>query len=234
MSGVFGIALTTRLGYKNGMKRGVKSFRWRRYPSGLPLRRVPGISPSVGGFSLIELLIVVALMLFLTSLYWNPNRNNRQRQLKQACQANLQKLYIALQIYSNDSGGRFPVVTGAQTSEEAFAPLVPRYTSDTAVFLCPASKDSVAGESLLKSRISYAYYMGLSATNGHALVSDQQVDTRAKVAGQDAFSTTGKPPGANHGKSGGNFLFCDGHVESSPAEPPFALDLGPGVKLVNP
>ncbi|HWX21448.1 MAG TPA: prepilin-type N-terminal cleavage/methylation domain-containing protein [Candidatus Binatia bacterium] len=211
------------------MKRGQMNLRCR----GNSFRHVTALA-SHRAFSLIELLIVVALMLLLTTLYWSPSKGSRQRQLKKSCQANLEKIYIAMQIYANDSAGRFPLVPGAQTSEEALAPLVPRYSSDTAVFLCPASKDSFAGESFLKSQISYAYYMGFAPTNSHVLLSDQQVDTRSKVAGQDAFSSTGKPPGANHGKYGGNFLFCDGHVEPSPAETPFALEVGTGTKLLNP
>jgi prepilin-type processing-associated H-X9-DG protein len=65
-------------------------------------------------------------------------------------------------------------------------------------------------------------------------MSDKQVDNLAKASGQDVFSTTGKPPGNNHEKSGGNILFCDGRAEFSPARAPFALPLGEGVVLLNP
>jgi prepilin-type N-terminal cleavage/methylation domain-containing protein/prepilin-type processing-associated H-X9-DG protein len=200
------------------------------------MTRCPGRGCCSNGFSLVELLVTVAIILILTTLYWSPNRANRQHGLQISCQKNLQKAYIALEIYAKDSGGRFPQLKGAQTSGEVLDVLVPRYTSDTSVFICPGSNDSLlgGGESLRGRRISYAYYMGRCLTNSLVLMSDRQVDTRAKAAGQPVFSTTGKPPGNNHRQYGGNFLFCDGHVELEPATVPFAFELGPGEVLLNP
>lgn len=188
------------------------------------------------GFSLIELLLVIVIVLVLTTLYWSPNRASRQQALLAACQKNLQKSYIALEIYANDNGGLFPQVPGAQTSEQALDLLVPKYTSDPSIFICPGSHDDLlsGGQSLLHRRISYAYYMGRGLSNAAPLMSDCQVNTNAKAAGQAAFSTTGEPPGNNHRKSGGNFLFCDGHVEQTPPVVPFALSLGKGETLLNP
>ncbi len=63
--------------------------------------------------------------------------------------------------------------------------------------------------------------MGRStSTPQQVLMSDRQVDTQSKAAGQAVFSSTGKPPGSNHDKYGGNLLFCDGHVELIPAQHP--------------
>ena len=186
---------------------------------------------------MIELLVVIALILILTMLFWGGRSSGRQRQQQQSCQKNLQKIFIAMEIYSRDSTGQFPVVAGAKTSEEALDLLVPRYTVDTGSFICPGSTDSslIGSESLSKHKISYAYYMGRRSPDAsEALMSDEQVDTLAKAAGQPAFSTTGKGPGNNHPKSGGNFLFVDGRVEHSSARSPFSLMLTQGVVLLNP
>src|SRR5262249_2220642 len=85
-------------------------------------------------FSLIELLITMAIILILATLYWSPNSANRQRPFQSACQKNLQKIYVALQIYGNEHAGKLPQVAGARTSQEALDLLVPKYTSDTASF----------------------------------------------------------------------------------------------------
>ncbi len=189
------------------------------------------------GFSLIEMLISLAILLILfTMLYGFGSRSNQMNQRKR-CQGNLQKMYIALQLYSNDSNGRFPLTTNARSSEEVLDVLVPRYCSDTAVFVCPGSKDSLlpAGESLRKGRISYAYYMGRTISDGDAvLASDQQVDSRAKRAGDLVFSDNGKSPGNNHHQYGGTFLFCDGGMKSSPPVASIALPLSTNVVLLNP
>jgi prepilin-type N-terminal cleavage/methylation domain-containing protein/prepilin-type processing-associated H-X9-DG protein len=188
------------------------------------------------GFSLLELLLVAAIILVLASLYFGPSAGSRQRALQAACEKNLQKLFVAMQIYATDSGGLYPKAPGARTSAEALDVLVPRYSSDTAVFVCPASDDSAApAESLKKCKISYAYYMGRGVTNSaDALVTDKQVDALVKNVGQPIFSSTGKPPGNNHGKLGGNLLFCDGHIESMPPTASAPLNLSQGEVLLNP
>jgi prepilin-type N-terminal cleavage/methylation domain-containing protein/prepilin-type processing-associated H-X9-DG protein len=188
-----------------------------------------------GGFSLIEMLVTLAILIILTTLYWGPNSASRQRSLKSTCARNLSKLYVAMDIYATEHGAKFPEVPGARTSEEALVPLVPRYTSDTSLFICPGSKDSAPpADTFQQGRISYAYYMGQPTNGTRPLMSDRQVDTTSKSPGQLAFSFNGKPPGNNHRKFGGNFLFADGRVESTPAKLPFAAGLTPGLVLLNP
>jgi len=190
-----------------------------------------------GGFSLIELLVTLTILLILFTMMYGFGSRSHQAAQKKKCQANLQKMYVALQIYSNDSGGKFPEVTNAHGSEDALDVLVPRYSSDTAIFICPGSKDGAlpAGESLRKGRISYAYYMGRRTTDSErVLASDKQVDTKAKDAGQQVFSEDGSPPGNNHHQYGGTFLFCDGGMKSSPAAAAIPLPLGTNVVLLNP
>jgi prepilin-type processing-associated H-X9-DG protein len=188
-------------------------------------------------FSLVELLITLVLMIILTTIMWSRGSGSRQRQLKQACESNLLKCYIALQIYNTDNGGKLPFVPNAQTSEVPLSLLVPHYSVDTTIFTCPGSKDSAlpSGESFAGRRISYAYYMGQNLTNTMAaLMSDRQVDTQSKTEGQFIFSTTGKPPGDNHHKFGGNILFADGRVEYCSPKCSSPLVLTPGVVLLNP
>lgn len=217
------------------MKRGLKNIRcptegFRR------LQFAPACC--LAGFSLIELLAVVAILLLLFVLLWGSRTSdNQQRQALTDCQNHLQKIYMAMEIYANDHAGKFPETPGVHGSEEALDVLVPRYTVDTAVFICPGSKDAPlpAGESFRQRKISYAYYMGRRAVESpEVLMSDQQVDAQSKRAGDYAFSSTGRPPGNNHGKLGGNFLFCDGHAETAPARLSFSIGLTQGVVLLNP
>ena len=219
-------------------RKGMRELRQKtRRPADSPGVRPPDLLIA-SGFGLIELLVVVALILVLTTLYWGGFRSANYQQRKiGACQQNLQKIHIALQIYANDSHGKFPALDGAQTAEEPLALLVPRYAVDNSIFICPGSKDSPlnAGESLRKQKISYAYYMGWRLTEAHVvLMSDQQVNTQPKADGQVVFSETGSPPGNNHSKYGGNFLFSDGSTESSPARVPYSLTVTQGVVLLNP
>jgi hypothetical protein len=182
-------------------------------------------------------MITMTIMIILYLMVFGFGSEQNQRQQRRKCRTNLQKLYVALQIYANDNAGRFPVVADARTSEEALAVLVPRYSADTAIFICPGSKDPLLppGEPLARGGISYAYYMGRRAgETTTVLLSDRQVNTLAKTAGQSAFSSTGKPPGNNHHKYGGNLLYCDGGMQSSPPVLTIALPLATNVTLLNP
>src|ERR1035438_30973 len=111
------------------------------------------------GFSLIELLVVLALMIILTTMMWGFGSESRQHAAQRDCRQNLEKIYLALQIYANDFSGRLPANINAQTSDAALDALVPHYTVDTSIFICPGGRDSAlpSGESFANRKISYAY-----------------------------------------------------------------------------
>jgi hypothetical protein len=160
-----------------------------------------------------------------------------QERQKKACRENLRKIFVAMQIYADDNNGTYPLTPGAKTSEEPLSMLVPRYTVDTGSFICPGSKDSrlPSGEPFARRRISYAYFMGLKQTNGNqVLMSDRQINTLPKKEGDQVFSTAGKPPANNHYKYGGNYIFVDGHLDTSGATAPFSLVWTRGVVMLNP
>jgi prepilin-type processing-associated H-X9-DG protein len=190
------------------------------------------------GFSLLELLIVAALLIIMYTLYFGGGSRSYQTRQIAACDKNLGDIFVALKTYSVDNDGRFPVLVNAQTSEPVLSQLVPRSTTRTEFFICPGSSDKPLPDAqpFATRTISYAYYMGHTAADGadQPLVSDRQVNTNSKVAGELAFSPDGKKPGNNHNKFGGNVMFCDGSVRSTPARAAFDLTNAPNVVLLNP
>ena len=90
----------------------------------------------------------------------------------------------------------------------------------------------MAGKAWRGSDVSFGEY-GLKALEP-CWLTDRQIDTRPKNLSQDVFSTTGKPPGNNHNKFGGNYLFADGHLEMGAATAPFPLVWTENVVLLNP
>jgi prepilin-type N-terminal cleavage/methylation domain-containing protein/prepilin-type processing-associated H-X9-DG protein len=197
----------------------------------------PGTPSARSGFSLIELLVVLALMIVIITMMWGFGSESRQHAAQRACRQNLEKIYVALQIYAGDFSGRLPAITNAQTSEAPLSLLVPHYTVDTSIFICPGGRDAPlpSGVSFANRKISYAYYTGQRLGDAQQpLMSDRQVNTLPKLAGDFVFSITGKPPGNNHHKYGGNFLFCDGHAEMTPPQLSFSLVTTQGIVLLNP
>ena len=202
------------------------------------MQPMPRPAPAPAAFSLIELMVVIGIIAVLSAMMYSFASGRHQRTQKELCSDNLLKIYVSLQIYANDSRGRLPQSTNAQTSEDVLNVLVPKYSADTSIFICPGGRDSdfPSGDSLRQHKISYAYYMGrrLDDPPATTLMSDRQVNTAWKTNGDCVFSLDGKPPGNNHHKFGGNFLFCDGSVQSSTAQLAFSIPSTPGVVLLNP
>ena len=189
------------------------------------------------GFSLIELLITTALILTMFVMTYGSRTKSRDLRQMQQCGRNLQSVFVALDIYANEHGGAFPVVTNAPSSEAALAVLVPKYTAITSPFICPGSGDAdlPGGESFARRKISYAYYMGRRrAEVAEPLMTDEQVDVSAKNTGRPLFSQSGKGPGSNHKGKGGNILNADGRVQTTGPTAPRPFLLNDGVTLLNP
>jgi type II secretory pathway pseudopilin PulG len=192
---------------------------------------------SVGAFSLLELLVVLVLLIVLTVLSAGRFTTSARRREVAACQGNLEKIFLALSLYRADNSA-YPALPDARLSEEPLSLLVPKSTTDTEIFICPASQDNPLpqGERFGSGRISYAYYMGRApnANPQDILLSDWQVDSAPKKTGQPVFSLDGKKPGNNHGANGGNLLSCAGSVSFSGPDAAQDLLFPPSVRLLNP
>lgn len=190
------------------------------------------------GFSLVELLIVAALILIMFVMLHSRGSGSFQKSRKDECRLLMAEQFKALGNYAMDHDGRYPFVTNATTSDQALSLLVPTATTETRIFICPGSKDSALPEAapFAGRRISYAYYMGLGTDVAATLpvTSDWQVGPGAKAVGDKVFSPDGKGTGSNHDKWGGNVLFTDGSVRFTPPVTKTALPLNSGTTLLNP
>jgi type II secretory pathway pseudopilin PulG len=172
-------------------------------------------------FSLIELLIVLALLVVMYFTMFSAGSRSFQRRQQSPCRQNLQFIYMALQMYANDQGNRFPATNGATTSEAPLSLLVPRYTTRTDIFICPGSghRKLPDAQPFAQRKISYAYLMGLTNPAGadQWLMSDAQAHLRNKDIGEVLFAVEKQQAGNNHRQFGGNVLFGDGRTAFSPS-----------------
>jgi len=190
------------------------------------------------GFSLIELLVSVLIIMLMYFMMFGPASKYGQARRKTACAANLAQMHMALSLFAAEHDGTFPAVLGAASSEAPLSELVSKYTTDTSIFVCPGGNTAKlpGAQPFANRRISYAYYMGLKQNDSPdaPLVSDAQVNVHPKRQGDATFSTTGKAPGNNHRRYGGNVLFLDGHVETIDTMATHDLVIPSGVVLLNP
>jgi prepilin-type processing-associated H-X9-DG protein/prepilin-type N-terminal cleavage/methylation domain-containing protein len=181
------------------------------------------------GFTLVELLIGMFIAVALYAVVLGPTKEYVQRQKLQKCTENLRRLHLVLSLYANEHEGAFPAPPGAASSDAALSALVPKYSTDHSLFVCPATGHS--GE----RRFDYAYVMGLRKDSGALLLaSDSQVSAEPKLRGMKVFADAQGASGGNHGKAGGNLLFADGHAETIGTAAGRDLVLAPGTQLLNP
>jgi type II secretory pathway pseudopilin PulG len=107
-------------------------------------------------FSLLELLVVMVMLITLSVVFLGGGRKGAQDRKLRQCEANLQKIHIALTIYAGDHDGAFPHHPEATQPAAPLSALAPTYTSDTDIFICPGTNDAPlpAGKSFAKRNIS--------------------------------------------------------------------------------
>ena len=182
------------------------------------------------GFSLVELLIGMFIAVSLYAVAVGPTKAYVDKQKLQRCAENLRKLHLTLSLYANEHDGAFPERESVRSAADVLFLLVPKYTADTSLFVCPATGRTASG-----GRVDYACAVGLrkESRGDSLLLSDAQVNGESKAQGTKVFSETGGQ-GSNHGKAGGNLVFADGHLETIGCIAPRDLSLPDGAKLLNP
>src|SRR5882724_2491960 len=177
------------------------------------------------GFTLVELLVVIGIIVVLAAIILPAVNAARERAKRTACLSNLRQIGAGMMMYANTFRGRYPNgnprLTAASYSETntALTYLARQFLgSSAAVFHCPSDRDPVpqrietADYDLPNSAgVSYDFYTVFWQPEFGPLVG------RLKGAAPLAWDLDGGSkkvePDQNHGVGGGNVVFADGHGE---------------------
>ncbi len=85
------------------------------------------------GFTLVEILVVLAIIMSLAALLFPVFARVRENGRKASCQSNLKQLALSVQEYVADHGHRYPSINGFR---EALSP----YVKSEEIYYCPSQK----------------------------------------------------------------------------------------------
>lgn len=180
-------------------------------------------------FTLIELLIVIAIISLLAAMLFPVFASARDKARQTSCTNNLKQIYLGYRMYGQDYDGSFPttVLGNSQTraaSDPRSAPaLLFPYTRNTQIWVCPNAYEGLqeAGNTYMVSFSSTLNNPDLASEN-FLFVWDNYLYKKPTAVG-----ATGLPPVADRFSSGNfwcahisktnyNRLFLDGHVKLHP------------------
>jgi len=162
------------------------------------------------GFTLIELMIVIAIIAILAAILFPVFNNARKKAQQTQCLSNIRQLLTALKMYAQDSDDQFPYALYGDLARSAWADVIGQgYVGNDEVFDCPAGAlrmDRLTGVNVTQSRFireneGYAgvgYSYGMNAMPANATWNPPYV--------------TGGPAGVRQGQiedSSGTILIAD-------------------------
>jgi len=185
------------------------------------------------GFTLIELMVVTAIIGILVGLLIPAVHKTRSMALNRACQNNLRVLFHALSLYAEEHDGRFPFYEPEPAASAGL--LYPVYVDNPDVFRCPFDRTpaptaidlSLTGPDVHGPngpKMSYDSYLEMDiAQESDKLIDGQHPNSRTPLmwdwyGGLEAGEGTPAQRALNnHQGRGGNVLYMGGNVRWVPA-----------------
>ena len=98
------------------------------------------------GFTLVELLVVIGIILLLAGLVFPAGGKARRMALATSCLSNLRQLGLALQMYVNDHNGIMPILQNRSSTNDpvsAIDTVLLPFNSGKGVFRCPSDQQGI-------------------------------------------------------------------------------------------
>ena len=96
-------------------------------------------SPVRAGFTLVEILVVIAIVMLLAGLLFPVFSSAREQSRSTTCQSNLKQIGLALELYAEDHRGKYPLwIQGEVDMFCGWQHYLASYVKNTDVYNCPS------------------------------------------------------------------------------------------------
>jgi prepilin-type N-terminal cleavage/methylation domain-containing protein len=176
------------------------------------------------GFTLLELLVVMAIIAVLAALLLPTIGKARERAKRTVCTSNLRQLGSAMLMYTSDHKGRLPnanppnSVGDYAATNQVLVALNDIYVKSPPVFHCPSDPDETVPDKITNAdytlpnsaRQSYDFYsIWWLPEKGPKLPNIKEAPLAWDLDGGNSNSDRYQ----NHGSKGGFVVYGDGHVD---------------------
>jgi prepilin-type N-terminal cleavage/methylation domain-containing protein/prepilin-type processing-associated H-X9-DG protein len=157
------------------------------------------------GFTLVELLTVIAIIAVLTAILFPVFSSTREKGRQVKCMSNLRQIGIALKAYATDVGGFLPLANNRPSVDGApgLPDVLMSYARSSQIFRCPSDRDNT----WQTEGTSYDYALGMLNIGMPVQRSDrpwnQENSTCPLISDFSESWHAGGP----------NVLYVDGHVK---------------------
>lgn len=157
------------------------------------------------GFTLVELLTVIAIIAVLTAVLFPVFQSARAKGRQAKCMSNLRQIGLALKAYATDAGEFLPLANNRPSVDGApgLPDVLMSYARSSAIFRCPSDKDNT----WQTEGTSYDYALGMLNIGMPVQRSNrpwnQENSTCPLISDFSETWHTGGP----------NVLYVDGHVK---------------------
>jgi prepilin-type N-terminal cleavage/methylation domain-containing protein/prepilin-type processing-associated H-X9-DG protein len=197
-------------GFSSGFKSS-GSEQALRLKTGLQELTIGSRLQSEKAFTLVELLVVIALITILAALLFPLLGRAKESGRATVCLSNLHQIGVALQLYVQDNGNRLPVMRDKSLSATNSLPspdlVLSNYLGNVQVLRCPSDQQDL----FLKTGSSYSWNSLLNGEDAdHLTALGIRFDPHQipLMFDKDRFHKARGP------KKEVNYLYADGHIKN--------------------